>query len=370
MGSEDIAYQNKDITSKMLAENFKGKSFRVYGLNIPPVRRAEPTNIPAVKANELRIDNLFELADGSAAIVDYESDYDKADKIKYLNYLAGIASRYQNQKKQCPILRMIVIYTGDVQRSTVSSVYDIGAVKVNVEPAFLSELDAESIFERLHEKVEKKQRLTDEELMELIILPLSYRRKEDKKRQIRESVRLAAKIQDRNQQIFTLAGILAFTDKVIDWEMAEEIRKEICMTKVASLFENEKQEALTKVARLFELEKQEALTKAARQHEEEKQEALTKAARQHEEEKQKALTKAARQYEEDKEKALTKAARQYEEAVEKEKQKAADSYKHIVISMIQKNYTTNEIVSLVTDYSREQVDALRKSVAADTKDAQ
>lgn len=94
MGSEDIAYQNKDITSKMLAENFKGKSFRVYGLNIPPVRRAEPTNIPAVKANELRIDNLFELADGSAAIVDYESDYDKADKIKYLNYLAGIASRY------------------------------------------------------------------------------------------------------------------------------------------------------------------------------------------------------------------------------------------------------------------------------------
>ncbi len=216
MGSEDIAYQNKDITSKMLAENFKGKSFRVYGLNIPPVRRAEPTNIPAVKANELRIDNLFELADGSAAIVDYESDYDKADKIKYLNYLAGIASRYQNQKKQCPILRMIVIYTGDVQRSTVSSVYDIGAVKVNVEPALLSELDAESIFERLHEKVEKKQRLTDEELMELIILPLSYRRKEDKKRQIRESVRLAAKIQDRNQQIFTLAGILAFTDNLYD----------------------------------------------------------------------------------------------------------------------------------------------------------
>ena len=103
----------------------------------------------------------------------------------------------------------------------------------------------------------------------------------------------------------------------------------ICMTKVASLFENEKQEALTKVARLFELEKQEALTKAARQYEEDK-----------------------------------------EEAVEKEKQKAAESYKHIVISMIQKNYTTNEIVSLVTDYSREQVDALRKSVTADTKDAQ
>lgn len=82
----EIAYQNKDITSKVLAESFKGKTFRVYGLDLPEIRRAEPTNIPAVKANELRLDNLFELADGTVAIVDYESGYDKADKIKYLNY--------------------------------------------------------------------------------------------------------------------------------------------------------------------------------------------------------------------------------------------------------------------------------------------
>ena len=33
-----------------------------------------PANIPAIKANELRIDNLFELADGTAAVVDYESN--------------------------------------------------------------------------------------------------------------------------------------------------------------------------------------------------------------------------------------------------------------------------------------------------------
>ena len=35
MGSGEIAYQNKDITSKVLAENFKGKTFRVYGLDLP-----------------------------------------------------------------------------------------------------------------------------------------------------------------------------------------------------------------------------------------------------------------------------------------------------------------------------------------------
>lgn len=145
----EIAYQNKDIASKVLAENFKGKSFQAYGLELPEIRQVLPTNIPAVKANELRLDNIFELADGTAAIVDYESSYREGDKVKYLNYLVGIASRYQKEKKACPKLRMVVIYTGDIKRERVSRGYDIGAVKMSVECAFLSELDGEGIFRRL-----------------------------------------------------------------------------------------------------------------------------------------------------------------------------------------------------------------------------
>ncbi|HBA48772.1 MAG TPA: hypothetical protein DCZ91_13430, partial [Lachnospiraceae bacterium] len=52
-----IAYQNKDITSKVLAESFKGKSFRVYGLDLPEIRAVLPTNIPTVRVKELRLDN-------------------------------------------------------------------------------------------------------------------------------------------------------------------------------------------------------------------------------------------------------------------------------------------------------------------------
>lgn len=100
--TSEIAHQNKDISSKVLAEYFKGKTFKVYGLDLPEISHVGPTNIPAVKANELRLDNLFELADHSVAIVDYESKYKKEDKIKYLNYLTGIANRYQNEKKNMP----------------------------------------------------------------------------------------------------------------------------------------------------------------------------------------------------------------------------------------------------------------------------
>ena len=80
------------------------------------------------------------------------------------------------------------------------TVYDIGAVRLKVEPAFLSELDSGGIFTKLKEKVEKDEFLDDEELMQFIIFPLSYRKREEKEQKISETVELAVKIRDRNRQ--------------------------------------------------------------------------------------------------------------------------------------------------------------------------
>ena len=53
-----------------------------------------------------------------------------------------------------------------------------------------------------------------------------------------------AVIKDRRQQIFVLSGILAFTDKVIDTETANHIRRMIKMTKVGRIIEEEKRQAI------------------------------------------------------------------------------------------------------------------------------
>ncbi len=339
MGREEIAYQNKDITSKVLTENFKGKTFKVYGLDLPEIREARPTDIPAVKANELRMDDLFELEDDTVAILDYESDYDKNDKVKYLNYLTGVANRYQKEKKDCPVLRMVVIYTGDISRGQVSTEYNIGAVKLSIEAAFLSELDSNGIMERLQGRVERNEMLTDEELMEFIILPLSYRKKEEKEKRIRDTVGLAARIQDRGQQIFTLAGILAFTDKIIDRETANKIRRAIEMTQVAMIFEEEKQQAV-------EAERKRAAASERKAVEVERR----KAADLLEIEKK----KAADLLEIEKKKAA--------DLLESEKQKAADSEKQMVEKMLKKGYSTEEIVFLVSNYSKTEVETLRKTL--------
>lgn len=199
-------------------------------------------------------------------------------------------------------------------------------------------------FDRLKKKVEKNQLLNDKELMQFIILPLAFRTKKEKQQKVREIVELAAKIQDKNQQIFTLAGIVVFTDKVIDKETAGKIREVIKLTQVAQIFEEEKQQALEQVAQSYEVK----LEQAAQSYEAR----MTQAAQSYEEEKQQALTQAVQSYEEEKRKALTQVKNTYEE-----------ENRRVVIRMIKKDYSTEEIVSLLSGYSQNDVEKLRNELS-------
>jgi 3-methyladenine DNA glycosylase AlkD len=105
--SEGIVYQNKDILFKILGQTYKEKSFAAYGIDLPPIRELLPTDLPKIAANEKSIDNLFLLEDGTYAIVDYESVYKKANKIKYLNYIARVMEKYF-QEDETFNLRLIV----------------------------------------------------------------------------------------------------------------------------------------------------------------------------------------------------------------------------------------------------------------------
>lgn len=242
--NSDIAYQNKDIMSKVFADKFANKSLKVYGLDIPKIKQVLPTNLPAVSANELRIDNLFLLEDGTIAIIDYESKYKKEDKIKYLNYITRVLERYKTEGKLDIELRMIVIYTADVKPEEVQPEYNAGTLKFAITPAFLSQIDSKEVMERLNKKVLNHEPLTDEELMEFIILPLTYKGDDDKKKALESSISLAKKLDNEELSVFILTGILVFSDKVIDNETAKKVKEWIGMTKVAKLYEAEKERAI------------------------------------------------------------------------------------------------------------------------------
>ena len=244
MNESEISYQNKDIVSKVFADRFKGKSLSVYGLNVPRVADVLPTNLPDFSANELKIDNLFLLEDGSIALIDYESKYSRKNRNKYINYISRVLKRYENEGLYDVKFRMIVIYTGDVTREQVSDFYDGGALSLRIDSAFLSEIDSREVRLRLEDKIKKGLPLSDEEMMEFIILPLTYKGEESQKKAAEEAVELVKQIQDEEEALFLLSGVIVFNKKKLNKNVLNNARRWLRMTDLGQLIEDEKQEAI------------------------------------------------------------------------------------------------------------------------------
>ncbi|WP_302419702.1 hypothetical protein [Blautia marasmi] len=245
----EIAYQNKDIVSKILGDGMKEKSFSVYGIPMSKVKEVLPVNLPAIEANEMATDNLFKLEDSSYAVIDYESTFSEKSKIKYVNHIARILKKYGSNIR----LRMIVLCTSGIRH--INAVLDVGCLRLTVEPGYLSSINAEIILKTVRERIKNREKLSDPEVMQLIILPLTEEKKEKQKVVLEEAVNLAKNIQDEEQQLFVLSGIITFSDKIIEPEFARQVEEWIRMTKVGRLFEEEKQQAVAAVMDLLEQER-------------------------------------------------------------------------------------------------------------------
>ena len=235
--SEGIAYQNKDILFKILGQTYKEKSFAAYGIDLPPIKELLPTSMPKISANEKDIDHLFLLEDGTYAIVDYESEFKKMNKIKYLNYIARVMEKYYKEDKTFN-LRLIVIYTGDVKSA--EPVYETSCFTLRMDQAFLSHIDGETAFESISQKLLSNTPLEDDDLMKLVILPLTMPGIEGKQKMLEKVVDLAEQVTDSKQQIFILSGVIVASDKFINREYLEQIRRRINMTQLGQLYEKEK----------------------------------------------------------------------------------------------------------------------------------
>ena len=242
-----IAYQNKDIVSKLFGDRMKGKPLSLFGFgNGLKVVDVRSTNIPIVQARELKMDNLFELEDGSVAILDYESAYKKANFTKYGRYIMDVIDRYLREEKE-PDIHVMVLYTADIEGAETSM--ERTACQLQVEAFYLSGVPSEEWREDARKRIEKG-RMTDEMLMHLVILPLTYKGEGEKQRAIRACVDLARQIPDKEQETFVLAGILTFTDKVISEETRQYIKEVIGMTQVGKMLMDEaRQETKKKTAR-------------------------------------------------------------------------------------------------------------------------
>ncbi len=117
------------------------------------------------------MDNLFLLEDGTYAIVDYESIDNVKNRIKYINYISRIVKRLYEDHGEIPKIRMIVIYTGNIVAA--KSGFDVGCMSLQMEQVFVNDIPAEEIYRTVKDKLLHGMGLAEQELMQMIILPLA-----------------------------------------------------------------------------------------------------------------------------------------------------------------------------------------------------
>jgi hypothetical protein len=260
--AKGIAYQHNDVLLKFLSEKFKGKSFKAYGLDLPPIQRLLPTNLPVVQADEKRSDNVFLLDKYIILLLEYESQVKKGDLYKYGTYGWRILEAHsgdvdENGQEIDYQMVIVVIYTGNVK--TAPARLDKGSHQLQIHQIFLSQLDGEALYADLRGKITNREPLTDDDLMRLIILPLTGKARDQD--YVESVINLAKGIEDETQQVFAISGILTATDKFIDQEYANQIREWLRMTKVARLFEEEKIEAVNQAVSQTEARKSREIAK-------------------------------------------------------------------------------------------------------------
>lgn len=77
------------------------------------------------------------------------------------------------------------------------------------------------------------------------------------------------------------------------------------------------------------------------------------------------MTQVAQIFEEEKQQALTQVAQSYEAKMAQAKNTFEEENRRVVIRMIKKDYPTEEIVSLIPNYSQNDVERLRKEISND-----
>ena len=234
--STTITWTNKDLISKILADTFGAGSFRVYGVNLPPIAEYLPTELPTIEATDRMTDRLFRLTDGSYLLVDFESAYKQKNFIKYLQYISRILAKYLTEAH--PIrLRLLVIFTGDVYSAP--AVFRTDCVTLRVEQAYLSHIDGDVEYDRLLKKISAGIRLTEEDQMKLILLPLTYPDKNRKIEMIDTVVDAVTMISEDEQKGFLLAGLCVAANKYITELQTDRIEVMLRMTKVGQKIYND-----------------------------------------------------------------------------------------------------------------------------------
>ena len=115
-------------------------------------------------------------------------------------------------------------------------------IRVKIEQAFLCKIDGSSELTKITEKLKSTEKLTDEDLMRLAILPLPQKGREAKVKMIDEVIDTAEMMQqiDEAGTSFVLSAMFVAAGNFITLKQEDRIKEVLDMTSLGRIYEQER----------------------------------------------------------------------------------------------------------------------------------
>jgi len=164
MADTHVTAHALDVILKLEAEQLATALSSYFGLSIPRIVRAYPTELSQLTLRTERLDTVFELDDDTLLHLEYQSEYRSDVLPRFLSYDVGL---YQEHHRR---IRTVVIYGPAV--ATAPASLDLISIHYTVENIFLGQRDGDEAYRRLGEQVARGEALDENDRLELVFLPL------------------------------------------------------------------------------------------------------------------------------------------------------------------------------------------------------
>lgn len=195
-----------DAIFKLEAQQLGAALGRRFGINLPPIVRHFPTDLPVVDVHLEQLDSLFELADEDLLHLEFQTAHRRETLPRFLIYDASLIEVSGRR------VHTVVFYGAQV--SVAPATLDGGAVQYSVYNVLRGQEDGEATYQRLRRQLQQSSGLNAEDRLDLIFLPL-MRHVRERREVVAETVVLAQQLPER-QQRQAVAALIGLGHQYLD----------------------------------------------------------------------------------------------------------------------------------------------------------
>ena len=219
MSQPRVARQSTNIVFKPIAVALGGDLFARFGVPLPPIVDALPTELPQLEVRTQHTDQLFRLADDSILHLEFQTTLRPGDLRRFCAYNLAVCEQYDQ-----PVWT-VVLYGAGIRNAP--DTWQYGSQNFRVQNILVGQEDGDAVLQRLHQKAARGEAFTATDRVDLILSPLMRQ-----SRPVPDVLRAAAPLTQRlpkAHQEPTVGALLGLAYHYVQEDVVRAILEELSM---------------------------------------------------------------------------------------------------------------------------------------------